>query len=228
MDSNSKRVTRRQALAASLGAAGLAATGSARAMAREEKPRRLEGKRVLVAIGDFSEGMETYYMVYRMIEEGAVPVVAAPAVKRLQMVVHDFDPQYTNYTEKLGYMIPVDVAFKDVDPAEYDALLIPGGRGPEEIRQDKDMLKIAGYFLDKKLPLGAMCHGPQVLTAARSMKKRRIAAYYGIQADIELAGGTFVDEPVVVDGALVTSRGWPDLPYMMPKFIDVMARKRRE
>ncbi|MEE8450731.1 MAG: DJ-1/PfpI family protein [Thermoguttaceae bacterium] len=188
----------------------------------------MEGKRVLVAIGDFSEGMETYYMVYRMIEEGAVPVVAAPAVKRLQMVVHDFDPQYTNYTEKLGYMIPVDVAFKDVDPAEYDALLIPGGRGPEEIRQDKDMLKIAGYFLDKKLPLGAMCHGPQVLTAARSMKKRRIAAYYGIQADIELAGGTFVDEPVVVDGALVTSRGWPDLPYMMPKFIDVMARKRRE
>jgi len=233
MDSNSKRVTRRQALArsfgaASLGAAGIVATGSTRAMAREEKPRRLEGKRVLVAIGDFSEGMETYYMVYRMIEEGAVPVVAAPAVKRLQMVVQDFDPQYTNYTEKLGYVIPVDVAFKDVDPSEYDALLIPGGRGPEEIRQDKDMLKIAGYFLDNKLPLGAMCHGPQVLTAARPLKKRRIAAYNGIRADIELAGATFVDEPVVVDGALVTSRGWPDLPYMMPKFIRVVARKHRE
>lgn len=228
MDSNSKRVTRRQALAASLGAAGLVATGSTQAMARQGRTPRLDGKRVLVAIGDFSEGMETYYMVYRMIEEGAVPVVIAPAVKRLQMVVHDFDPQYSNYTEKLGYVIPVDVAFKDIDPAEYDALLIPGGRGPEEIRQDKHMLKIAGHFLDNKLPLGAMCHGPQVLIAARSMKRRRIAAYYGIRADIELAGGTFVDEPVVVDGALVTSRGWPDLPYMMPKFIDVVARRRGE
>jgi len=167
-------------------------------------------------------------MVYRMIEEGAVPVVAAPAVKRLQMVVHDFDPQYTNYTEKPGYMIPVDVAFKNVDPKEYDALLIPGGRGPEEIRQNQDMLKIAGYFLDERLPLGAMCHGPQVLTAARPLKKRRIAAYPGIRTDIELAGAEFVDEPVVVDRELVTSRGWPDLPYMMPAFIDVVARKYRE
>jgi len=220
----SPRISRRRALTVSLGAAGLAAVGSP-ALAKAPGARPLEGKKVLVAIGEFSEGMETYYMVYRLMEEGAVPVVAAPAVKRLQMVVHDFDPQYSNYTEKLGYLIKTEIAFKDVKPSAYQGLLIPGGRGPEEIRQDKDALRVAGHFLDKNLPLGAMCHGPQVVYAARPVKGRRIAAYCGIRPDIELAGAEFVDEPVVIDGSLVTSRGWPDLPYFMPKFLEVLAGK---
>jgi protease I len=213
-------------MAVSLGAAGFAALVGQEASARP-RTGSLEGKKVLVSIGDFSEGMETYYMVYRLMEEGIKPVVAAPAVKLLQMVVHDFDPQYTNYTEKLGYMIKVDVAYKDVNPQEYAGLLIPGGRGPEEIRQNKDALKLVGYFLDKKLPLGAMCHGPLVLWAARPVKGRRIAAYPGIRADVEQAGAAFVDEPVVVDGSLVTSRGWPDLPYFMPKFLQVLGKSRQ-
>ncbi|NQT11845.1 MAG: DJ-1/PfpI family protein [Planctomycetes bacterium] len=219
----SSQITRRRALGVSLGAAGATVLGAATAEAQSKKRPSAKGKRVLVAIGDFSEGMETYYMVYRLIEEGAVPVVAAAKVKRLQMVVHDFDPNYSNYIEMTGYCIQTDVAYKDVDPTEYDAMLLPGGRGAEEIRQYDDALEITGYFLDKKLPLGAMCHGPQVLYAARSLKGRRIAAYSGIKADIELAGGEFVDKPVVVDGALVTSRGWPDLPYFMPKFLEVLA-----
>ncbi|MBN2477506.1 MAG: DJ-1/PfpI family protein [Pirellulales bacterium] len=221
----SGKLTRRGALAA-VGAAGIAAVAGTRATAQPPGRRPLEGKRVLVAVGEFSEGMETYYMVYRLIEEGVVPVVAAVDVKRLQMVVHDFDPQYSNYTEKPGYLIQVQVAYRDVAPADYDGLLIPGGRGPEEIRQNEDVLKITGHFVDKKLPLGAMCHGPQVVYAARPMKGRRIAAYYGIRADVELAGAEFVDEPAVVDGNLVTSRGWPDLPYFMPKFLEVLAGKR--
>ncbi len=218
----SSPITRRWALGVSLGAAGTTLLGGATAAAQSKVRPSAKGKRVLVAIGDFSEGLETYYMVYRLIEEGAIPVVAAAEVKRLQMVVHDFDPNYSNYIEMTGYCIQTDVAYKDVDPAEYDAMLLPGGRGAEEIRQYDDVLKITGHFLDKNLPLGAMCHGPQVLYAARSMKGRRIAAYGGIRADIELAGGEFVDKPVVVDGALVTSRGWPDLPHFMPKFIEVL------
>jgi len=218
-----RRITRRRALAASAGAAGAAVLGTAPAAAQQNKGRPARRKRVLVAIGEFSEGMETYYMVYRLKEEGVLPVVAAVDVKRLQMVVHDFEPQYSNYTEKLGYQIQVDVAYKDVTPSDYDGLLIPGGRGPEEIRQNKHVLDIVGYFMDKKLPLGAMCHGPQVVYAARPVKGRRIAAYYGIRADVELAGATFVDEPAVIDGNLVTSRGWPDLPYFMPKFLEVLA-----
>lgn len=221
----SQKISRRQAMAASLGVAGIAAVGVTEASAKQKAVSLVKGKRVLVSIGEFSEGLETYYMVYRLMEEGAVPVVAAAQVKQLQMVVHDFESQYSNYTEKLGYQIKVDVAYKDVDPAEYDGLLIPGGRGPEEMRQYDTVLKITGYFMDKKLPLGAMCHGPQVVYAARSIKGRRVAAYPGIRVDVELAGGVFVDEPVVVDGSLVTSRGWPDLPYFMPKFLKVLAGK---
>lgn len=216
-------ITRRQVMAASLGAASLAAVGAPQAVAKPKKAGSLKGKRVLVCVGEFSEGMETYYMVYRLMEEGVIPVVAAGSVKRLQMVVHDFEQKYSNYTEKLGYLIDTEVAYKDVKPADYDGLLIPGGRGPEEIRQYKEALDITGYFYDKNLPLGAMCHGPQVIWAARSVKGRKMTSYYGIQADLELAGATFVDQPTVVDGALVTSRGWPDLPDFMPKFLDVLA-----
>jgi protease I len=210
-------------LAASAGTAAVVALGGTAAMAETSKKGTLRGKRVLVGIGEFSEGMETYYMVYRLKEEGVVPVVAAAAVKRLQMVVHDFDPAYSNYTEKLGYVIQTDVAYKDVKPAEYDALLIPGGRGPEEMRQYPEVLAITRYFLDKDLPLGAMCHGPQVVYAAGSVKGRRMTGTYGVRADIELAGAKFVDEPVVIDRRLVTSRGWPDLPEFMPKFLEVLA-----
>jgi protease I len=218
----SSTITRRQTLGVSLGAVGASVLGATKASAQSGTGRSAKGKRVLVAIGDFSEGMETYYMVYRLMEEGAVPVVAAAEVKRLQMVVHDFDPKYSNYIEMTGYCIQTDVAYKDVDPSHFDAMLLPGGRGAEEIRQYDDVLKITRHFLDNNLPLGAMCHGPQVLYAARSMKGRRIAAYGGLRADVELAGGEFVDEPVVVDRALVTARGWPDLPYFMPKFLEIL------
>ncbi len=219
----SSKVTRRPALAVSLGAAGATAIGAAKAAAESSTRASAKGKRVLVAIGEFSEGLETYYMIYRLIEEGIVPVVAAADVKRLQLVVHDFDPNYSNYIEMTGYCVQTEVAYKDVDPADYDGLLLPGGRGAEEIRQYDEVLKIVGYFLDKKLPLGAMCHGQQVIYAARRIEGRRLTGYGGIRVDIELAGGVFVDKPVVVDGALVTSRGWPDLPHFMPKFLDVLA-----
>ncbi len=226
-DFESNGISRRRVMGGLLGAAGIAAVGAKSASAARRASRPVKGKRVLVAIGEFSEGMETYYMVYRLIEEGAVPVVAAAKAKRVQMVVHDFDPKYTNYTETLGYQIEAQVAYKDVQPGEYDGLLIPGGRGPEEIRQYKEALEITGYFMDKKLPLGAMCHGSQVVYAARPIKGRRIATYHGIRADVELAGGVFVDEPAVVDGVLVTSRGWPDLPYFMPMFLKVLGGDAR-
>jgi protease I len=224
-EDGSRTISRRRALAASLGAVGAAAVGRREAQAKAREANPLEGKRVLVAIGEFSEGMETYYMIYRLKEQGVVPVVAAGDVRLLQLVVHDFDPQYSNYTEMLGYKIQTDVAYKDVKPAEYDGLLIPGGRGPEEIRQYREAREIVGHFVDEKLPLGAMCHGPQVIWAARPVKGRKMTCYYGIQADLELAGARFIDEPVVVDGSLVTSRGWPDLPDFMPRFLDVLARK---
>lgn len=222
----SKKVSRRGALAASLGAAagfGMVAAGG-QASAKPRKWRSLAGKKVLVAIGEFSEGLETYYMVFRLQEEGITPVVVAAQVKNVQLVVHDMEDQYTNYTEKLGYFIPADIAWDDVDPSDYHGLLIPGGRGGEEMRQYPEALDVVGYFLDNNLPLGAMCHGQQAIWAARPVKKRKMTSYYGIRADLELAGAEFVDAPAVTDRAMVTSRGWPDLAEFMPAFLDVLAK----
>ncbi len=210
-------------LGASLGAAGIFSANASSAAAGP-----LRGKKVLVAVGEFSEGLETYYAVFRLMEEGIKPVVAAAEVKRLHMVVHDFDPKYSNYIEMPGYCIQTDVAYKDVDPSQYDGLLIPGGRGPEEIRIYDDALRVTRYFMDNDLPLGAICHGPQVVYAAGPVKGRRIAAYGPLKVDVEAAGATFVNEPVVVDGSLVTSRGWPDLPYFLPAFLKVLGGKTKK
>ncbi|MHB8898410.1 MAG: DJ-1/PfpI family protein [Thermoguttaceae bacterium] len=216
-------VTRRGMLGVSLGAAAALAAGTATAGAESWRKGSLQGKKVLVGIGEFSEGMETYYMVYRLKEEGILPVVAAAQVKAVKTVVHDFEPQYSNYTEKPGYLIQADIAYKDVNPADYDGMLIPGGRGPEEMRQLAEVLKIVRYFLDRTLPLGTMCHGPQVVWAAGPVKGRKMACYHAIRPDLELAGAEFVDRGAVVDGALVTSRGWPDLWEFMPAFLEVLA-----
>ncbi len=224
-DPTSHKITRRAAISGGLGAgAGLAAMAAAQASAAAGGGGRRKGKKVLVAIGDFSEGLETYYMVYRLKEEGIVPVVAAVKKKTVKLVVHDFDPHFSNYTESRGYFIQSDVAYADVDPREFDALLIPGGRGPEEIRQYDDALRITRHFLDGGLPLGAMCHGPQVIWAAGSVKGRKMTCYYGIRPDLELAGATFVDRPAIADERMVTSRGWPDLPDFMPIFLDILGQ----
>ncbi len=203
----------------------LAALQAAEQEAPSTAPVKKPKKKVLVAIGEFSEGLETYYMVYRLMEEHIEPVVVGPAAKRLLLVVHDFDPQYTNYVEYKGYGIEAQLTYQQVQPAEYAGLLIPGGRGPEQIRQIKEALEVVGYFLDKNLPVGAMCHGPQVVWAARPVKGRTMTCYHGIRADLELAGAKFVDAPVVVDGNLLTSRGWPDLPEFMPAFLKLLAPK---
>lgn len=220
-----RKLHRRGFLAAgTVAAAGLAAGTSAQA--GSAPGGRLRGKRVLIGIGEFSESLETYHMIYRLREEGAVPLVASQTVKRLQLVVHDFEPAYEGYTEKLGYQVQVDVAYKNVDPSTFDGLLLPGGRAPEEIRLDSHLVDIVGYFLDKKLPIGAMCHGVMLIYTARPIKGRRITAYQGIRPDIELLGGKFLDQEVVVDGSLVTSRGWPDLSGFMREFIALLEKSR--
>ena len=228
-----KCFTRRRAMAASLGALCLAATGGTESKADDavtqsktsQAKKLLQGKRILVCISDFSEGLETYYMIYRLVEEGVVPVIAAPVVKRLQTVCHDSDPKFLSYTEKAAYHIKAQIAFKDVKPNQYDGLLLPGGRAPEELRLNKSLLDTVKYFLDNNKPVGAMCHGVQVLFAEYPLKGRKMTGTCSVFADMKNVGITVIDAPVVVDGNLVTSRGWPDLPYFMPEFLDVLGRK---
>src|SRR5947199_10417440 len=98
--------------------------------------------KVLIITGDAAEDLEVMYPYQRLLEEGYEVHIAAPTVKKLQFVVHDFVDGFDTYTEKPGHSWPADVAFADVDPADYVALLIPGGRAPEHIRNDPDALRI--------------------------------------------------------------------------------------
>jgi len=180
-------------------------------------------RRVLIATGEFGESLEVYYCIFRLREEGIQPVVAAPRRKLLQLVVHDFEPGYDAYTEKLGYRAQADIAYSEVDPEEYDGLIIPGGRAPEEIRADADLLRITRHFLDSNAkPLAALCHGVMLLYTAGEVKGRDLTCYAGIRADVERAGGRYHDREVVVSGNIVTSRGWQDLHAFVGEFLKLL------
>jgi deglycase len=123
-------------------------------------------ERVLILTGDAGEELEVYYMLYRLREAGYEVDVAAPERKRLQLVVHDFEPGWDTYVERPGRGLEADVAFAEVEPERYAAVLIPGGRAPEVIRNDADVQRIVGHFFERGLPVGHMCHGVQVPAAA--------------------------------------------------------------
>lgn len=176
-------------------------------------------RRILLLAGDGAEALETMYPLQRLKEEGFAVDVAAPKKKVLQTVVHDFEPHMDTYTEKLGYRVQADLAFGEVRPQSYDGLYIPGGRAPEWIRNEAGALDIVRHFFTAGKPVGTLCHGPLVLIAAGVVKGKRLAAYWALKPDVEVAGGTFVDEEAVVDGNLVTGRAWPDNPAVLREFI---------
>ncbi|MFI7679308.1 DJ-1/PfpI family protein [Actinophytocola sp. NPDC049390] len=180
--------------------------------------------RVLILTGDAAEELDSMYPVFRLREGGHEAVVAALTTRPVKLVVHDFEPECDAYTEKPGHLLPVDVAVADVAPEEYDALVIPGGRAPEYLRTDPDVARIVRHFFDHGLPVGTICHGPQVPAALGLLRGRVTAAFPPLRADVENAGATFVDGPDVVDANMVSCRGWPDLPEWSRAFMAVLEK----
>ncbi|HID27608.1 MAG TPA: DJ-1/PfpI family protein, partial [Methanosarcinales archaeon] len=133
-----------------------------------------------------------------------------------------FEPGFDTYTEKLGYRIQTDLDFEEVKPDLYDGLVIPGGRAPEYIRNNKNLQKIVKYFFDAGKPVAGICHASLILTAMGLVKGKTLTAYPALRSDIENAGGKFIDKEVVVDDNLVTSRAWPDHPAFMREFIKLI------
>jgi protease I len=179
--------------------------------------------KVLLLAGDAAESLEVMYPYQRLREEGYEVDIAAPSKKTLQFVVHDFVPGFDTYTEKPGYTWPADTAFADVDPAQYAALVIPGGRAPEYIRNDPDVQRIIRHFFSADKPVAQICHAPLALAAAGVLSGRRTAAYPALEPDVRAAGAHFVDSEAVVDGRMVSARAWPDHPAWMREFIRVLA-----
>ncbi len=161
--------------------------------------------KALILTENEAEDIEVLYPYYRLQEEGIEVHVAA--TKRGQV------------TFKHGYWLNADLAFDEVNPDEYDILILPGGRGPERVRLNKAALNIVRRFFEKSKPVAAICHGPQVLISANLVKGRRLTSWQGIKDDVIAAGGTYEDKPVVRDGNLITSRQPSDLPYWLTELI---------
>jgi deglycase len=181
--------------------------------------------KILMLTGDAAESLEVLYPYQRLLEEGYEVEIAAPSKKKLRFVVHDFEDGYDTYTEKPGYSWEADLAFADVDPSDYAALVIPGGRAPEYIRNDDDLKKIIRHFFEDEKPVAQLCHAPLALAAAGVLEGRRTAAYPALEPDVDAAGAEFVDSAAVVDGQMVSARAWPDHPEWMREFIALLAEK---
>ncbi len=181
--------------------------------------------KILILAGDAAESLEVLYPYQRLREEGYEVDIAGPTRKKLQFVVHDFVDGYDTYTEKPGYSWPADLAFAEVDPSQYVALVVPGGRAPEYIRNDPDCRRIIQHFFGEDKPVAQLCHAPLALAAAGVLQGRRTAAYPALEPDVRAAGAEFVDAEAVVDGVMVSARAWPDHPAWMREFMDILRAK---
>ncbi|MFA7471436.1 MAG: DJ-1/PfpI family protein [Spirosomataceae bacterium] len=184
-------------------------------------------KKVLLLVGDYVEDYEAMVPFQAMLSVGLEVDSIAPDRKKGDTVptaVHDFVGDQT-YKETGGHRFAITLDFDAVNPADYDGLYICGGRAPEYIRLNKKVLDITKHFFDANKPVAAICHGIQVLTAAKVLEGRTLTAYVAIGPDIELAGGTWKNVPAdqaVVDGNLVTSPAWPGHPAILKEFYKLL------
>ncbi|WP_237225965.1 DJ-1/PfpI family protein [Rubinisphaera sp. JC750] len=182
----------------------------------------MAAKQVLVIVGDASETIDTMYPYYRLIEAGFQPVVAAPEKRRYQMVLHEIKPGWTITKEWEGYSIEADIAFKDVNPSDYVGIFFSGGRAPEYIRYDEDLVRITKYFFAENKPIASVCHGVEIPAYADCVRGRKMATVPKCQFDLEICGGTFVNEPCVIDGNLVSGRTYHDSGHFVAPWIELL------
>lgn len=171
------------------------------------------GKKILIITGDAGESFEILYASHRLREAGYVPVIAAPAVKRMNLVMHDFEPGWDTYVERKGYLVESDISFDDVEPDDYEAVIIPGGRAPEYLRNDARAIKIVKEFSNSNKYIFAICHGVQILVTAGLVDNKKIACYEHVKFEVESCGGKYVTpDEAVKDGKIVTGKTWQSHP----------------
>ncbi len=184
-------------------------------------------KKILFLTGDFTEDYETM-VPFQMLEMVGYEVHAVcPGKKKgdtIKTAIHDFEGDQT-YSEKPGHNFVLNYTFDDVKVGEYNGLVIAGGRAPEYLRHNEQILGIVKYFFHNDIPVAAICHGIQILTAADVVRGRKLTAYPAVGPEVTLAGGEFQEIPVngaFVDGNLVTSPAWPAHPSFIREFLKVM------
>lgn len=173
---------------------------------------RLKEKKVISLVHHECEDLELWYPILRLREEGAIVHLAGEKANE-------------TYIGKYGVPAESDFTFGDINPEEYDALLVPGGWAPDKLRRFPEVLALVQHMEERKKPIGQICHAGWVLISAKILEGKKVTSTPGIRDDMENAGAQWLDEPVVVDGHLVSSRRPPDLPEYVKAFADVLAER---
>ena len=187
-------------------------------------------RRILMIVGDFVEDYEVMVPFQALRAVGHTVDAVCPgkaAGQSVRTAVHDFEGDQT-YSEKPGHNFALNTAFDDIRERDYDALVIPGGRAPEYLRLNPRVLEIVRHFADSRKPIAAICHGAQILAAAKVITGRRISAYPACSPEVELAGATYaaisVDD-AVTDGNFVTAPAWSAHPAWIAQFLTVLGTR---
>lgn len=215
-------ITRRQMLGTAAGAAAMAAVSPSSA----EELHKANGPKILMPVGDATEVVDTLYPYFRIAEDGYRVVVAGPQARLYHMVLHEVPPNsdvpWDITQETPGYHIQAEVAFKDVNPEDYAGMFVSGGRAPEYLRYDKDLMRMTRELNEAGKPIAAVCHGIEIVSAAGIIKGKTVTTVAKCALDAEQGGAKYVDEPVVVSGNLVTARTWHDNTPFMKAYMQML------
>ncbi|HMO51954.1 MAG TPA: type 1 glutamine amidotransferase domain-containing protein [Kiritimatiellia bacterium] len=166
-------------------------------------------KKILAMVDDIYEDLELWYPKLRLEEEGWQVAIAGPETNRM-------------YKGKHGYPCQATLDIADVESEDYDALLVPGGFAPDKLRRDANVLRLVREFDAQRKPIAFICHAGWILISAGILKGRKATSTVGIKDDMTNAGAIWVNEALVVDGHLISSRTPVDLPVFGKAIVDAL------
>jgi protease I len=185
--------------------------------------------KILMPIGDASETLDTFYAYYRLPEDGLEVIVAGPEARLYHTVLHEIPPNpevpWDITQERPGYHLRATAAFRELRADDFAGMFISGGRAPEYLRYDKDLLRLTREICGAGKPIACLCHGIEILSAADCIRGKRVTTVPKCALDAAQGGATYVAEPVVVDGSLVTARGYQDNTALLRQFIRLLRQQ---
>ena len=187
----------------------------------------MAAKRLLMLVGDYVEDYEVMVPFQALIMVGHAVDAVCPnkrAGQTVRTAIHDFEGDQT-YSEKPGHNFKLNASFDEIQLERYDALIVPGGRAPEYIRLNSQVLDIVRHFANADKPIAAICHGAQVLAAAGVLRGKSCSCYPAVAPDVTSVGGTFIDlamDQAYTFGKLVSAPAWPAHPAWLSQFLKVL------
>jgi protease I len=190
----------------------------------------MSAKKILLLAGDYVEDYEVMVPFQALLMVGHRVDAVCPGKKagdKVRTAVHDFEGDQT-YSEKPGHNFTLNATFSAVRAADYDALVIPGGRAPEYLRLNEEVLGVVRHFAEANKPIAAICHAAQLLAAAGVLRGKACSAYPAVGPEVKSAGGRYVElamDRAHVDGNLVTAPAWPAHPHWLASFLQVLGTR---